>query len=247
MVSRAGLLFFLAVIGLAPPVLAQVQDIGPRAPPSASASVSPPALDCSDWEGSSLGRAGRSKVRLKICVRDRKVTGRIEFIGDAGGSERDVAGDVLVTGAMVLKDVRLIVKHTVPGWTPALIQRYDFAAPASERLDGSFDLDFNGWKDHGKLELTRLTADAGAPLPLSLPPPAPAPLPLPQPAPPPPAPSLSDHLSCRCTSVGRIGNPHGGWFFGALLGIAVISRRKPRVSGTTPTGRGLSRAPSARG
>lgn len=242
MVSRAGLLFFLAAVGLTPPVLAQVQDVGPRAPPSAS--VSSPILDCTDWEGSSLGRAGRSKVRLKICVRERKVTGRIEFIGDAGGSERDVAGDVLVTGAMVLKDVRLIVKHTVPGWTPALIHRYDFAAPAGDRLDGSFDLDFNGWKDHGKLELTKLTADAGSPLPLSLPPPDPAPLPLPQPAPPPPARSLSDHLSCRCASVGRIDSPHGGWVFGALLGIAAISRRKPRRSSAAPAGRGLSRGPS---
>jgi hypothetical protein len=238
MVSRAGLFFFLAVAGLASPALAQVQDIGPRAPPSPSASATP--LDCTDWEGSSLGRAGRSKVRLKLCVRERKVTGRIEFIGDAGGSERDVAGDVLVTGAMVLKDVRLIVKQKVPGWTPALIHRYDFAPSGSDRLDGSFDLDFNGWKDHGKLELTKLTADAGSPLPLSLPPPDPAPLPLPQPDPPPPAPSLSDHLSCRCTSVGHLDSPPGGWIFGALLGIAAILRKKSRGWGAAPTERGLS-------
>ena len=226
MVSRAGPLVFV-VLGLAAPALAQVQDVGPRAPPSASASAAPE--DCTDWEGHSQGRAGRSKVRLKICVRETKVTGRIEFIGDAGGSEREVTGDALVTGAMVLKDDRLIVKHTVPGWIPALIHRYDFAPPAGGRLEGTFDLDYNGWKDHGKIELTKVAADAGSSQPL--PPPKPAALPLPPPAPPPPPPTLSDHLACRCASVGGADSdsPRCGWILGALLGMAAIVRRKQRA------------------
>jgi MYXO-CTERM domain-containing protein len=244
MVSGPGPFVFLAMVGLASPALGQVQDVGPRAPPSASASAAPE--DCTDWEGHSLGRAGRSKVRLKTCLRGKKVAGRIEFIGDAGGSEREVTGDLLVTGAMVLKDERLIVKHKVPGWIPALIHRYDLGPPAEGRLDGTFDLDYNGWKDHGKIELTKVTANAGAPLPPPLPEPVPVALPLPQPAPAKPDPTLSDHLKCQCASVGGADGPRGGWILGAFVGVAAITRRKQRANGAASAGRGLSEPPRAR-
>lgn len=242
MVSRPGPFVFLAVVGLAPPALGQVQDVGPRAPPSASAAP----VDCTDWEGHSLGRAGRSKVRLKTCVRDRKVTGRIEFIGDAGGSEREVTGDLLATGAMVLKDERLIVKHKVPGWIPALIHRYDLGPPAEGHLDGTFDLDYNGWKDHGKIELIKVVLDGGASPPLPPLEPVAAPLPEPAPAPPAPTPTLSDHLKCQCASVGGADGPGGGWVLGALAGFAAITRRKQRSNGAARTGRRLSGGPRAR-
>ena len=226
MAPRTCMLVVVAVVGLAPAALAQVQVVAPRASQSA-----PAEQECTDWQGRSNGRAGGSDVRMKLCVRDRQVTGRIEFVGDAGSSEREMAGEVRPDGAMVLKDTHLIIKHQNPGWIPVLIHRYDFTPPAAGRLSGTFDLVFNDWKDHGSIELTKAAPDAG----LSLAPP-PAAVLLPPSASPPPA-RLADRLGCRCAAAGSVEGPPGSELLVALLAFGALWRKQRalRRSGLSAT------------